>query len=267
MTADEVIEESWREHRPRLLALLTARFERVDLAEDALAEAFAKAARLWGTDGVPASPVAWLHRVAQREVIDRLRSEASAHRAAARIAEDLTHRAEAGEPRLEAVPDDMLRLVFLACHPALPPHAQTALALRWVLAVPTTEIARLFAVAPAAMSARLTRARQRAAAEPTRSSCPPGPRSTTAWRESSAPLTCSSRPGMPRPRAIWRYVRRSAPRRSGSSPSSTTSRPGVPTCRRCDHSWNCSTRGGTHGRTRRGPRAARRTRPSALAAR
>ncbi|WP_166376050.1 RNA polymerase sigma factor [Aeromicrobium phragmitis] len=174
MTTEDAVEEAWREHWPRLLALLTARFERVDLAEDALAEAFARAARRWPTDGVPASPVAWLHRVAQREVIDRLRSEVSAHRAAARIAEDLAQRVDPGEPQLEAVADDMLRLVFLACHPALPPHAQTALALRWVLGLPTTEIARLFAVAPTAMSARLTRARQRAAAEPRAFELPTG---------------------------------------------------------------------------------------------
>lgn len=174
MTAGAAVAAAWREHWARLLALLTARFERVDLAEDALAEAFESAARTWPRDGVPESPVAWLHRTAQRQVIDRLRNEASAHRAAARVAEDLTRRA-GDEPQFGEVSDEMLRLLFLACHPALPAHAQTALALRWVLAVPTERIAELFAVTHPTMSARLTRARQRAVADPSAFAVPEGP--------------------------------------------------------------------------------------------
>ncbi|TSD68183.1 RNA polymerase sigma factor [Aeromicrobium piscarium] len=169
---EQAVERAWREHWSRLLALLTARFERVDLAEDALAEAFAAAARTWPADGTPSSPAAWLHRVAQREAIDRLRSEVAGHRALARAADLLTERCSDELP--EAVDDEMLRLIFLACHPQVPHHAQAALALRWVLGLRTERIAGLFAISTPTMAARLTRARQRAVAAPDGLSLPWG---------------------------------------------------------------------------------------------
>jgi predicted RNA polymerase sigma factor len=156
----------------RLLALLVARFRRLDLAEDALAEAFEAAARRWPHDGVPDNPPAWLLTTARRRVLDRLRAEAVAARTlpvlaveadlteeAARVMADGTSHGQVG-----AV-DERLRLVLLCAHPALAPEAAAALTLRLVLGVPTTDIARVFLVPVPTMAARLTRARKRLATE------------------------------------------------------------------------------------------------------
>jgi predicted RNA polymerase sigma factor len=153
----------------RLLALLAARYRRLDLAEDALAGAFEAAARTWG-DAPPANPAAWLLVAARRRAGDRLRAEAVAARTLPLLAVDaeLADRArrvmaDPGEPG--GVTDERLRLVLLCAHPALPADAAAALTLRLVLGVPTPELARLFLVSPAAMAARLTRARKRLAGE------------------------------------------------------------------------------------------------------
>jgi RNA polymerase sigma factor (sigma-70 family) len=156
------LEVAWREEWGRLLALLVARFRRLDLAEDALADAFAKAADTWGRDGTPDNPAAWLLTTARRRALDRLRGEAVAVRKqpllevdAALTEEARTVMADAGEPLL----DERLRLVLLCAHPSLAPEHAAALTLRLVLGIPTEDIARLFLVSRATMAARLTRAR------------------------------------------------------------------------------------------------------------
>ncbi|WP_299050317.1 DUF6596 domain-containing protein [uncultured Nocardioides sp.] len=159
-----------REQWGRLLALLVARFGRLDLAEDALSEAFEAALRTWGVDGVPANPAGWLMTVARRRVLDRLRAEAVRARAqpvleveASRAQEAERVLASAGE-EVGAV-DERLRLVLLCAHPALARESAAALSLRLVVGVPTEEVARLFLVPVPTMAARLTRARKRLAAE------------------------------------------------------------------------------------------------------
>ncbi len=143
----------------RLLALLVARTRRLDRAEDALSEAFARAAERWPTEGAPDDPVAWLYRTAQRQVIGWLRSEA----VAARKAPLLAVRADwvMPEDRLDQLPDERLHLILLCCHPALSAPSQCALALRLVLRTPTEAIARLFLVERTAMAARITRAKKK----------------------------------------------------------------------------------------------------------
>ncbi|WP_265520323.1 RNA polymerase sigma factor [Oerskovia flava] len=177
----EPLEDAWREHWARLLAQLVGQYRRPDLAEDALADAFATAARSWPVDGVPRNPAAWLHTAARRRVLDRLRAEAVAARKEPLMVVDARERAarhdelpggesrDGGDGTARAddgahVPDDRLRLVLACCHPALSPEARTALTLRFVAGLPVADIARLFLVQESTMAARLTRAKKRLAA-------------------------------------------------------------------------------------------------------
>ncbi|MGO4255537.1 RNA polymerase sigma factor [Marmoricola sp. RAF53] len=166
--ADEAIESVWREEWGRLLALLVARYRRLDLAEDGLADAFEAAARTWPTEGVPANPPAWLLTAARRRIVDRLRSDAVLARKMPLLGVEAGLTEEAQRVMADAgagVSDERLRLVLLCAHPALAPESAAALTLRLVLGVPTTDIARLFLVPVPTMAARLTRARHRLAGE------------------------------------------------------------------------------------------------------
>ncbi len=165
----KTIERVWREEWGRLLALLVGQFRRLDLAEDALADAFEAAARTWPRDGIPANPPAWLLTAARRRAVDRLRAEAVAARKEPLLVVDARTQEEAqramADPgdQLGAVADERLRLVFLCAHPALAPEAAAALTLRLVMGVSTADLARLFLVAEPTMAARLTRARKKLA--------------------------------------------------------------------------------------------------------
>jgi RNA polymerase sigma-70 factor (ECF subfamily) len=166
----EALETALRDEWGRLLALLVARYRRLDLAEDGLADAFEAAARTWPTDGVPDNPAAWLLVATRRRITDRLRAEAVANRKLPLLAveSDLTEEAQrtmADPGERGGVADQRLRLVLLCAHPALPPEAAAALTLRLVLGVSTEDLARLFLVRTSTMAARLTRARKRLASE------------------------------------------------------------------------------------------------------
>jgi len=165
----EALAAAQRDEWGRLLALLVARYRRLDLAEDGLADAFEAAARTW-PGGVPTNPAAWLLVAARRRITDRLRAEAVANRrlpqlaVEAELAEEAQRTmADPGEPG--GVADERLRLVLLCAHPALSPEAAAALTLRLVLGVSTEDLARLFLVRTSTMAARLTRARKRLAGE------------------------------------------------------------------------------------------------------
>jgi RNA polymerase sigma-70 factor (ECF subfamily) len=152
-----------REEWGHLVALLLARYRRLDLVEDALGDAVEAAARTWPTAGVPDNPAAWLHTTAGRRIIDRLRSEATAQRVEPLLVIESARR-EGGRVMAdpgELVEDDLLRLVLMCTHPALGPEAASALALRLVLGVPTPDIARLFLVPEPTMAARITRAKKK----------------------------------------------------------------------------------------------------------
>ncbi len=162
------LEEIHRDEWGRLLALLVARFRRLDVAEDGLADAFEAAARTWRADGTPHNPSAWLLTVARRRVLDRLRSEAVVARKEPLLVVDARTREEAQRSMADpgnTITDERLRLVLLCAHPSLPLESAAALTLRLVLGVPTQEIASLFLVPRATMAARLTRARQRLAGQ------------------------------------------------------------------------------------------------------
>src|SRR5690606_17219767 len=125
------------------------------------------AARTWPTDGVPRNPAAWLLTSARRRALDKFRGTETARRklpllVVDHLREQEREQEEVGED-MDDMRDDELKLLFLACHPALAPESQAALALRLVLGLPTAEIARLFLVAEPTMAARITRAKKKIA--------------------------------------------------------------------------------------------------------
>jgi RNA polymerase sigma factor (sigma-70 family) len=158
----------WRDEWGRLLALLVAQFQRLDLAEDGLADAFEAAARTWLHDGTPDNPPAWLLTTARRRILDRLRAETTAARKRPLLAVEAGLQEEAQRVMADAgeeVRDERLRLVLLCAHAALARESAAALTLRLVLGISTADIARLFLVSTPTMAARLTRARKRLAGE------------------------------------------------------------------------------------------------------
>jgi len=158
---ERVIAETYRADWGRLLSLLVARTRRLDLAEDALAEAFARASARWPDAGAPANPAGWLYTTASRLIIGRLRSEAVAGRKAPLLAVGAGWAQPAPVDEIDALDDERLALILLCCHPALHPDARSPLALRLVIGTSTEEIARLFLVSPATMAARITRAKKK----------------------------------------------------------------------------------------------------------
>ncbi len=148
----------------------------IDLAEDAVAEAFVIASEQWPTKGVPPNPGGWITTTARNRAIDRLRRESTRdqrHLAAHRLHPDTMH-PNAMEPDsdpdpvfaeldalVDVVPDDQLRLMFLCCHPALAADAQVALTLRLLGGLETPEIARAFVVPEATMAQRVVRAKRK----------------------------------------------------------------------------------------------------------
>lgn len=131
------------------------------LAEECAAEAFATATEHWPSDGVPASPGAWLMTTARNRALDRLRRSANEIRKLREVAVTEPEYGTPADHDLDdsGVADDRLRLIFTCCHPALSPETRVALALRTLCGLTVAEIARAFGVSEPAMAKRLTRAR------------------------------------------------------------------------------------------------------------
>ncbi|MGH3120703.1 MAG: RNA polymerase sigma factor, partial [Streptosporangiaceae bacterium] len=155
------IERVFREEYGRAVSVLVRVFGDIDIAEDAVQEAFARAAARWPADGLPPSPAGWIITTARNQAIDRLRREAS--RAGRHAQAALLHARQetaGAEPAEEGpVRDDRLRLLFTCCHPALSPAAQVALTLRLLGGLTTEQIAHAFLVPEPAMAQRLVRAK------------------------------------------------------------------------------------------------------------
>jgi RNA polymerase sigma-70 factor, ECF subfamily len=150
------IERVFRQEYGRAVAVLARVFGDIDVAEEAVQEAFATALARWPDGGPPPAPAGWIITTARNRAIDRLRHEASRDDRHAQA--ELLHARE--EPIEESpVQDDRLRLIFTCCHPALGSAAQVALTLRLLGGLRTPEIARAFLVPEAAMAQRLVRAK------------------------------------------------------------------------------------------------------------
>ncbi len=153
-----MLEQAFREEWGRVLAALIGFLGDFDLAEEAAQEAFAIAAERWPSDGVPASPRAWLVTTARHRAIDRIRRERTL---AAKTR--LLEAPEATEDEVDetTIPDERLELVFTCCHPSLALDAQVALTLRTLGGLTTEEIARAFLVSDETMAKRLVRAKRK----------------------------------------------------------------------------------------------------------
>src|SRR5215217_4672330 len=152
----------FREESGRSLAALIRVFGDIDLAEDAVQEAFAVALRRWPRDGVPPNPGGWITTTARNQAIDRLRRESRGRRLLSDVAVLARARGDPGTPReMGPVEDDRLRLIFTCCHPALSTEAQLALTLRLLGGLSTRQVASAFLVTEATMARRLVRAKRK----------------------------------------------------------------------------------------------------------
>jgi RNA polymerase sigma factor (sigma-70 family) len=132
----------------------------LDLAEECVQDAYAKALTTWDTRGVPANAGAWLTTVAKNRAIDLLRRDATMRRSLPLLLDDQVE-PDPGETAAPEVADDRLRLIFTCCHPAIAPQAQVALTLRLLCGLTTAEVARAFLVSETTMAARITRAKKK----------------------------------------------------------------------------------------------------------
>ena len=159
--ANRSVAAIWRIEGARVVATLARVTGDVGLAEDLAQEAVVDALTQWPQAGVPDNPGAWLTAVAKRKAIDGWRRRERLDERYRAIARDLD---EATDAEWEPIPDDVLRLVFAACHPALSREAQVALTLRVVASLTSEEIARMFLVPVATIQQRIVRAKKTLAA-------------------------------------------------------------------------------------------------------
>lgn len=153
------IETLYRSESGRILATLARLLGDLDVAEEAMHEAFAAALDTWPETGVPDKPRPWLISTARFKAIDGMRRRARFDRAEKDIELYLEARNYDAPHEEEEIEDDRLRLIFICCHPALPPEGQVALTLREVCGLTTEEIARAFLIAPATLAQRIVRAK------------------------------------------------------------------------------------------------------------
>ncbi|HEY1571366.1 MAG TPA: RNA polymerase sigma factor [Pseudonocardiaceae bacterium] len=161
MTADAEITAVFRDERGRIVATLIRMTGDWDLAEECVQDAFAQALEKWPRDGVPRRPGAWLTTAARNRALDRLRRSAVEATKLREVAGLLGPDDEDYDD--SGIADDLLRLVFTCCHPALTMEARVALTLRTITGLTTAEIARAFLVPEATMAKRLVRAKRKIA--------------------------------------------------------------------------------------------------------
>ena len=168
MTATDThraIEAVFRIESPRLIAALARVVRDVGVAEELAQDAMVTALEQWPETGVPDNPGAWLMTAAKRRAIDRLRRGKRADRKHEELGRELEARQQAAVAEMDSaldddIGDDMLRLIFTACHPVLPTEGRVALTLRLVGGLTTDEIARAFLVGEATMAQRIVRAKR-----------------------------------------------------------------------------------------------------------
>ncbi|MDQ3391368.1 MAG: sigma-70 family RNA polymerase sigma factor, partial [Actinomycetota bacterium] len=149
----------FRHESGRTVATLVRLFGDIDVAEEAVQEAFVVATQRWPTSGLPPNPGAWITTTARNRAIDRLRRKASRRVRYAQAA--LLHVRDEAPGQVGPVKDDRLRLIFTCCHPALATNVQIALTLRLLGGLETGEIARAFLAPEATVAQRLVRAKRK----------------------------------------------------------------------------------------------------------
>ncbi|MFG3601579.1 RNA polymerase sigma factor [Micromonospora chersina] len=164
--ARRTVEAVWRMEAGRVVAGIAGLVRDVGQAEELAQDALVAALEQWPRDGVPANPGAWLTTVGKRRAVDMLRRRQTQQRTLAELGRDLD---EQVTPDLDAaldehIEDDLLRLIFVACHPILSPIARAALTLRLLGGLTTGEIARAFLTTEPTVGQRITRAKQTLAA-------------------------------------------------------------------------------------------------------
>ena len=161
----KTIEDLYRSESGRVLATLVRLLGDLEVAEEAMHEAFAAALETWPKTGVPDKPRPWLISTARFKAIDRMRRRArfdgETQKDFALYLDAQSNEARINEASLDdaEIEDDRLRLIFTCCHPALPPEGQVALTLREICGLTTEEIARAFLVTPATLAQRIVRAK------------------------------------------------------------------------------------------------------------
>jgi RNA polymerase sigma-70 factor (ECF subfamily) len=161
-SAHQLVDHLFRSRSGQMVAWLTHVFgpEHLELAEEVVQDALLKALQQWPYRGVPDNPGAWLMRVARNGALDVLRRHSAFRERSPHIITELTRRFDSTEPAQWAVEDDELRMVFMCCHPSLPPDARVALSLKTVGGFSVTEIASACLVSDATVSQRLVRAKR-----------------------------------------------------------------------------------------------------------
>jgi len=159
------IDAVWRIESPRLIAGLTRIVRDVGLAEDLAQDALVAALEQWPESGVPDNPGAWLMATAKHRAIDRLRRDERLERKQEQLGRELELQqemavAELNESTEDDIGDDLLRLMFISCHPILAPEARVALTLRLLASLTTEEIARAYLVPVATIAQRIVRAKR-----------------------------------------------------------------------------------------------------------
>ena len=153
------IETLYRTESGRVLATLVRLLGDLDVAEEAMHEAFAAALESWPQNGIPDKPRPWLISTARFKAIDSMRRRARFDEAQRDLIVHLESRINDAPVEDEEIEDDRLRLIFTCCHPALPPEGQVALTLRELCGLTTEEIARAFLVTPSTLAQRIVRAK------------------------------------------------------------------------------------------------------------
>jgi RNA polymerase sigma-70 factor (ECF subfamily) len=180
------IEGYFRREYGRCVASLVRFLGDIDLAEEAVQEAFAVAVDRWPVTGLPPNPGAWITTTARNRAIDQLRREASRHDRHAQAT--LFFASDDPPEQVGPVKDERLRLIFTCCHPALARTAQVALTLRLLGGLETTEIARAFLVPEATMAQRIVRAKKKIRRRASRTGFP----ATPSCQAGSPPFSRSS---------------------------------------------------------------------------
>ncbi|GIH17502.1 RNA polymerase sigma factor [Rugosimonospora africana] len=179
--AQRTVEAIWRIESARLIAGLVRMVRDVGLAEDLAQDALVAALEQWPTSGVPDNPGAWLMTIAKRRAIDTFRRERRLERKQEELGRELEIAQSTEPPELEAaidgddVGDDLLRLIFIACHPVLSTEARVALTLRLLGGLTTPEIARAFLVPEPTVAQRIVRAKRTLADKQVPFEVPSGP--------------------------------------------------------------------------------------------